>query len=52
MLRLSAARRPVMPVSGGGATARRFMREGFGEELGGNWGYPDVHDIGNSGKDG
>jgi hypothetical protein len=24
----------------------------FAKALGGNWGYPDVHDIGNSGKDG
>jgi hypothetical protein len=38
------------------AAARRnrppVLWTGVSEALGGNWGYPDVHDIGNSGKDG
>ena len=32
--------------------ARPVLRLPFAKALGGNWGYPDVHNIGNSGKDG
>jgi hypothetical protein len=35
-----------------GAQGAPFLWPAFKEALGGNWGYTDVHDIGNSGKDG
>src|SRR5271156_1662021 len=51
-LRPSAARRLAPPACGSAATIAPVLARCFCGLLGGNWGYPDVHDIGNSGKDG
>jgi hypothetical protein len=51
-LRPSVARRLVLPGRAPAAQGALVLRPAICGSTGGNWGYPDVHDIGNSGKDG
>lgn len=38
------------PIAGGPPFLDRFLMASFDESLGVNWGYPNVHGIGNLGK--
>lgn len=51
-LRPSVAGRLVLQAGAPAAQGAPVLRAAICESTGGNWGYPNVHDIGNSGKDG